>query len=111
MDVVVCDGFTGNIILKTIEGMGKFLSGKVKEVFLKNTLTKLAALAVKGGLKAFKSSLDASEAGGAPFLGISKPVIKAHGNSNARAVECAVRQAKFFAQSGMIEEIGERFTK
>ncbi len=111
VDVVVCDGFTGNIILKTIEGMGKFLSGKVKEVFLKNTLTKLAALAVKGGLKAFKSSLDASEAGGAPFLGISKPVIKAHGNSNARAVECAVRQAKFFAQSGMIEEIGERFTK
>lgn len=105
IDVAVCDGFTGNIILKMAEGMGKFFSGQLKEIFYQNFKTKLCALGVKSGIAAFKKRMDASEAGGAPLMGISKPVIKAHGNSNARAIECAIRQAKDFAESGMIEEI------
>lgn len=105
VDVAVCDGFTGNIVLKMAEGMGKFFSAQLKGIFYRNLATKLCALGVKKGIAAFKKSMDASEAGGAPLMGIAKPVIKAHGNSNARAIECAVRQAKSFAGSGMIEAI------
>ena len=93
-DVVVCDGFTGNVILKLTEGLAKTLLGMVKGVFYKSTLTKLAALAVKGGLSELKKSLDSEEYGGAPLLGTAKPVIKAHGSSKARAIQNAIRQAK-----------------
>lgn len=88
--MIVTDGFTGNVMLKTMEGVGKFLLKSLKEMFLSSTKTKLAAGLVKGDLGQMKKLLDPSEVGGTPFLGIQKPVIKAHGGSNARAIENAV---------------------
>lgn len=104
-DVLVCDGFTGNILLKSVEGMGKFFMSTLKSVFSENLLTKASALAMRGKLKDFKKQFDASEHGGAPLLGISKPVIKAHGSSDARAVMNAVRQAVAYIDTGIIYDI------
>ena len=104
-DVIVTDGFSGNILLKTMEGVGSFAGSSLKGMFKKNLLTKLAALAVMPGLRDFKAQLDPNKVGGTAFIGISKPVIKAHGASNAEAIENAVGQAKQFAQSGLIADI------
>ena len=106
-DVIVTDGFSGNILLKTMEGVGSFAGSSLKSMFKKNLLTKLAALAVMPGLNAFKDKLDPNKVGGTAFIGISKAVIKAHGASNAEAVENAVGQAAAFAHSGLIEKIEE----
>ena len=86
-DVIVTDGFSGNILLKTMEGVGSFAGSALKGMFKKNLLTKLAALAVMPGLRDFKAQLDPNKVGGTAFIGISKPVIKAHGASNAEAIE------------------------
>ncbi|HIY11600.1 MAG TPA: phosphate acyltransferase PlsX [Candidatus Anaerofilum excrementigallinarum] len=105
-DVVVCDGFTGNVILKLTEGLAKTLMGQLKPIFTKNLATKLAFLTVKDGMKAFKKKMDADEYGGAPLLGASRPVIKAHGSSNAKAFKNAIRQAMRCAEmdlSGTME--------
>lgn len=104
-DVLLADGFTGNIILKYTEGMGKFLLSTLKGLFTKKATTKLAALAMKGELKAMKKQFDASEYGGAPLLGISRPVIKAHGSSDAKALKNAVLQAVAFLSTGINHEI------
>lgn len=104
-DVIVTDGFSGNILLKTMEGVGSFAGSALKRMFKKNLLTKLAALAVMPGLRDFKAQLDPNKVGGTAFIGISKPVIKAHGASNAEAIENAVGQAKQFAQSGLVADI------
>ena len=104
-DVIVTDGFSGNILLKTMEGVGSFAGSAIKGMFKKNLLTKLAALAVMPGLRDFKAQLDPNKVGGTAFIGISKPVIKAHGASNAEAIENAIGQAKQFAQSGLIADI------
>ena len=93
------------LVLKTMEGVGKFLLKSLKEMFLSSTKTKLAAGLVKGDLGQMKKLLDPSEVGGTPFLGIQKPVIKAHGGSNARAIENAVLRAKEYAESGFIADI------
>ena len=106
-DVIVTDGFSGNILLKTMEGVGSFAGSALKSMFKKNLLTKLAALAVMPGLNAFKDKLDPNKVGGTAFIGISKAVIKAHGASNAEAIENAVGQAAAFARSGLIEKIVE----
>ena len=106
-DVIVTDGFSGNILLKTMEGVGSFAGSALKGMFKKNPLTKLAALAVMPGLNEFKSKLDPNKVGGTAFIGISKPVIKAHGASNAEAIENAIGQAAQFASSGLIEAIEE----
>ena len=106
-DVIVTDGFSGNILLKTMEGVGSFAGSALKSMFKKNLLTKLAALAVMPGLNAFKDKLDPNKVGGTAFIGISKAVIKAHGASNAEAIENAVGQAAAFARSGLIEKIEE----
>lgn len=104
-DVAVCDGFTGNIILKLTEGMGSFFGGAIKSVLLTNTLTKLSALAIKKPFTEFKKSLDYREIGGVPILGLRSPVIKAHGASDARALKNAIRQAKICVERGVIAEI------
>ena len=104
-DVVVADGFTGNVMLKSLEGTGKFLLKELKKMFLSSTKTKLAAALVKSDMADMKKLLDASEIGGTPFLGISKPVIKAHGSSDARAICNAVLRAKEYAESGFIADI------
>ena len=102
-DVIVADGYTGNIFLKTVEGMGKFLLKTLKELLMSNIATKLSALTMD--TKELKQRFDASEHGGAPLLGISKPVIKAHGSSDANAIKNAVRQAISFIESGVNDDI------
>ena len=105
VDVVVTDGFTGNVLLKGIEGSIKYMTRQLKGIFMKNFKTKLAALAIKDEFKALKASLDPNEVGGTAMLGISKPVIKAHGSSDARAIYNAIRQAISFVDSGIIDDI------
>ena len=92
-DVLVCDGFSGNIVLKLTEGCAAFLVGKLTDVFTANPVTKMSYLGVKPELKKMKKSLSASEYGGAPLLGLSRTVIKAHGSSDAYAFRNAIRQA------------------
>ena len=104
-DVLVCDGYTGNIFLKSVEGMGKFLMGTLKDVFYTNLVTKVSALTLKEKIKDMKKRFDSSEHGGAPLLGISKPVIKAHGSSDANAIKNAVRQAIHFIETGINNDI------
>lgn len=106
-DVLLADGYTGNIVLKYTEGMGKFLLTTLKQLFTQSPATKVAALTMKKQLSAMKKQFDASEYGGAPLLGISKPVIKAHGNSDAKAVKNAVLQTITFLSSGMNYEIAK----
>ncbi len=106
-DVIVADGFSGNVMLKTIEGVGSFLKVKLKAIFFKNLLTKVAALLVKDGVTDIKNTLDPNERGATPFLGISKPVLKAHGSSNARAIRNAVKAAIDSVNSGLEQEIAE----
>lgn len=107
VDVIVCDGYSGNIMLKTMEGTAKVLTREMKRMFKKNALTMLAAAIVSGGLKDLKKMMSADEVGGTALLGISKPVIKAHGSSNDYAFKNAIRQARDFASSGIIESIVE----
>ena len=110
-DVLVADGFTGNIILKTIEAMGKFIFKELKGVFYSNIFTKLSALMLKGKINKMRKKFDASEHGGAPILGIAKPVIKAHGSSDAKAIKNAVKQAISFVNTGVNEDIAEWASK
>ena len=105
VDVVVTDGFTGNVLLKGIEGSIKYMTRQLKGIFMKNFKTKMAALAIKDEFHALKASLDPNEVGGTAMLGISKPVIKAHGSSDARAIYNAIRQAIAFVDSGIIDDI------
>lgn len=104
-DVMVCDGFVGNVILKTVEGMGHVMGNLVKEMFMKNILTKLGGLFALEGVKSLKKTMDYRSYGGAPLLGTKKPVIKGHGSSDAKAVYNAVRQAKKFVETNIIDEI------
>ena len=106
-DVIVTDGFSGNILLKTMEGVGSFAGHALGDIFKKNLLTKLAAAMVMPGLRAFKAQLDPNKVGGTAFIGISKPVIKAHGASNAEAIDNAIGQARQVAESGIIGQIQE----
>ena len=106
-DVAVCDGFVGNIVLKTAEGMGKLMSGELKGVFKSGLSGALAYLLVKKQLKAFKKKFDAKEHGGAPILGLSKTVIKAHGSSDARAFMNAIRQAINCERAGVVDIIAK----
>ncbi|MBO5035351.1 MAG: phosphate acyltransferase PlsX [Oscillospiraceae bacterium] len=107
VDVIVADGYSGNIFLKTVEGTALFLSKEMKKMFTKNVFSKLAAVLVSGGIKNFKKLMDSREIGGTPLLGISKPVIKAHGSSDGYAIKNAIAQAAKFASSGITESIAE----
>lgn len=104
-DVAVADGFTGNVMLKTVEGVASFLMGELKSMFLQSTRTKLAYLLLKPAMGGLKKMMSASEVGGAPFLGISKPVFKAHGSSDARAIRSAVKQAMAYVNADVVSEI------
>ncbi len=90
---IICNGFAGNMMLKMYEGVASALMKKVKGVFTKNLKTKLAALMVMDGVNELKASMDYKEFGGAPLMGVKKPVIKAHGSSDAKAFSNAIRQA------------------
>ncbi len=106
-DVVVTDGFTGNVLLKGTEGVIKYMMKSLKGVFYANTKNKLAALVLKKDLAAMKKSMDVNEVGGTALVGISKPVIKAHGSSKEASFFAAIRQAVAFVKSGIIDEITE----
>ena len=98
-DVLVCDGFTGNVVLKTVEGTASLIMSEVKGIFKANLLTKLSALLIRKHFYGLKAKMDPDAVGGTILLGISKPVIKAHGSSNAYAISNAIRQAALAASA------------
>ena len=107
VDVIVTDGYSGNILLKTVEGTAKFMMKNVKDVLMKSPKTKIGALLLKKDLYGLKKLMDVSEVGGTAFIGITRPVIKAHGSSNARAIRSAVKQAIGFVNAHVTEDITE----
>ncbi len=104
-DVVVADGFSGNLILKTYEGSAKALMGSIKNIFTRNLRSKLAYLAIKDGIDDLKTQFDYKEYGGAVMLGVKKPVVKAHGSADARTFKNAIRQAVLFLSHDLISTI------
>lgn len=110
-DVIVADGFTGNIFLKTMEGTALCFAQELKELLLKNARTKAAALMVKGEIAQFRRRFDYREIGGTALLGIAKPVIKAHGSSDAYAFRSAVKQAIDYAQSQVTRRIEDQLAR
>ena len=113
VDVIVCDGFSGNVLLKSIEGTAMFMGSMMKKMFKKNVLSKLGYLLCSSGVKDMMKLLDYREIGGTPFLGIRKPVIKAHGSSDVLAFRNAVKQAADTASadiSGELEAELQRLT-
>lgn len=110
-DVAVCDGFTGNVMLKLIEGMAKMFSHQLKGMLLHSFGTKIAALLLKDQISAFKKIFDSNERGGALMLGARRPVIKVHGNANALAVKNGIAQAMSCCENGVVEEITRALTE
>lgn len=109
VDVAVCDGFVGNILLKFFEGAGSFFKESLKGIFGKNIISKLAAFLVMDDLKKFNKKIDYTEYGGVPLLGVNGKVMKAHGSSNAKAVKNAVFKAYSYGKSTVVEQISEQF--
>lgn len=107
VDVLVTDGFTGNVFLKACEGMGALMKDALKGIFFANVLTKLGALCVKKQLGGFMAQMDYKTIGGSPLLGTAKPVFKAHGSSDAVAFLGAFRQAKLFVENNAIAQMTE----
>ncbi|MCI5689673.1 MAG: phosphate acyltransferase PlsX [Clostridiales bacterium] len=107
VDVLVSDGFTGNIFLKAVEGAASLFSHSLKEMLLGSTKNKMAALMLKSSIEDFKKRFDANEVGGTALLGISQPVVKAHGSSNGYAFFNAIRQARVVAQSNIVQDIAD----
>lgn len=105
VDVVVCDGFSGNLVLKASEGVAQAVSKIIKQEVKKSILAQIGALLMRQSFKALKSKIDHSEYGGAPLLGIQKNVIISHGSSNARAIECAIYQAIHAIECNICEKI------
>lgn len=110
-DVVVTDGFTGNMVLKTIEGVAGNIFAMLKEEFLSSTKTKVAAMMMKNNLKNLKTKMDYSEYGGAPLFGLKAPVIKAHGSSKAQAVYSAIRQTHIMVEHRVCQTIDQTISK
>lgn len=104
-DVLVSDGFSGNVMLKTIEGTAMFMMSLLKKIFKKNLLTKLAAAICGSGIQELKGMMDYREIGGTAMIGLNKPVIKAHGSSDARAIRSAVMQAIQSVERGFEQEL------
>lgn len=106
-DVIVCDAFVGNVILKLYEGLGKTLIGKVKGAMMSSLKTKIGALLIKGALKDTMKSFDATEYGGAPLIGLNGLVVKTHGNAKAKEIKNSLIQCKKFKESNISEKIME----
>ena len=106
-DVLVCDGFTGNVFLKTVEGTATLIMSELKSVYKSNALSKLSALLVRKQLSGLKNKMNPDSVGGTALLGISKPVLKAHGSSNAEAIQNAIMQAAREANSGVAARFEE----
>jgi phosphate acyltransferase len=104
-DVVVCDGFVGNVILKFMEGVATTLLGMIKKEITADFKSKVGALLAKSAFKRVKKTMDYSEVGGAPLLGVNGCVIKAHGSSDAHAVACAIKQGVQMIRSDVVGAI------
>ncbi|MFI3325173.1 MAG: phosphate acyltransferase PlsX [Clostridia bacterium] len=109
-DVLVADGFSGNIAVKAYEGVASMLMGKIKGIFTKNLITKIAAAIVLKEVNKLKKDMDYNEYGGAPIIGASKPVFKIHGSAKAKTVKNALKLTKAYVESGVIEEITKAVT-
>ena len=103
--MVVCDGFTGNVILKLSEGWGKFLNNTLKDLFLTGLAGKFSAALLLKKISGLRKRMNYKEYGGAPLLGVTKPVIKAHGSSDKLAISKAIYQAKLVVEQQMIARI------
>jgi glycerol-3-phosphate acyltransferase PlsX len=103
----VCDGFTGNVVLKLTEGVAKSFMGELKSIFLASPLSKLAALVLKKNLRGLKTKMDYTEYGGAPLLGVKAPIVKAHGSSNSKAFMNAIKYAEKYVSNNIIQKISE----
>lgn len=110
-DIIVCEAFVGNVILKLYEGLGSTLLGKIKDALMKNVFTKIGAMMIKSSLKETLKSFDASEYGGAPLLGLNALVVKAHGNSKANEICNSILQCKSFKEEALSDIIREKMTK
>ena len=110
-DVVVCDGFAGNILIKAVEGTAIFMAHQLKAMFSKNIGSKIGYLLCKSGVNDFKKVLDSREVGGSMFLGVQKPVVKAHGSSDDYAMMNAIRQAKICVETGVCDAIADNMDK
>ncbi len=109
-DVVVCDGFVGNVILKYTEGLAQTLFGMIKKALLSSTVSKIGALLIKGSLKGLMKTLDYSEYGGAPLLGLNGLVVKTHGSSDAKAIKNTILQCEKFHKEKVNEKIKQKIT-
>ena len=104
-DVIVADGFSGNVLLKSIEGTASYMAHMMKDMFKRNFLSKIGYLFCKKGANEIRKTMDYREIGGSMLVGLNKPVIKAHGSSDALAIMGAVKQAMTAVESGFCEEI------
>ena len=111
IDAVVTDGFTGNIFLKTVEGLGKLVKRSLTESLKKNIISTIACIPALPGIKRFSKTMDYKEYGGALFLGVKKPVVKAHGSSDEYLFYFTIKQAEKFAESKAVEILKEEFEK
>ncbi|HBF6956086.1 TPA: phosphate acyltransferase PlsX [Clostridioides difficile] len=110
-DIIICDGFTGNILLKSAEGVALSVMSLIKETFMASTKSKIGALLIKDDLRKLKSFIDYSEYGGAPLLGLNGGVIKAHGSSDAKAIKNAINQGIKFSKGKVVEDINQFISK
>lgn len=110
-DIIICDGFTGNILLKSAEGVALSVMSLIKETFMASTKSKIGALLIKDDLRKLKSFIDYSEYGGAPLLGLNGGIIKAHGSSDAKAIKNAINQGIKFAKGKVVEDISQFISK
>ncbi|AXU82324.1 phosphate acyltransferase [Clostridium sp. HMSC19D02] len=110
-DIIICDGFTGNILLKSAEGVALSVMSLIKEAFMASTKSKIGALLIKDDLRKLKSFIDYSEYGGAPLLGLNGGVIKAHGSSDAKAIKNAINQGIKFSKGKVVEDINQFISK
>jgi glycerol-3-phosphate acyltransferase PlsX len=108
VDVIVCDGFTGNVILKVAEGLGEMVIGMLREEARQSPMYGAGLLMAKGAFLNLKRKVDYTEYGGAPLLGVNGACLIGHGRSNAKALRNAIRFAHSYASSGVIRRIGDK---
>lgn len=109
VDAIIADGFTGNIFLKSVEGLGKFIKKSMKESFQKNVLSTIACIPSLPAIKRFSKMMDYKEYGGALFLGVNRPVVKAHGSSDEKLFKFTIKQAEKFVKNNAVEKLTETY--
>ena len=111
LDILIADGYTGNVFLKTVEGIGKLVKRTLSESIKKNIFTTIGAIPALPAINSLKKAMDYKEYGGALFLGVKKPVVKAHGSSDSKVFEFTIKQAEQFVKNKAVEKMIEKFEK